>query len=330
MDGSLKRNNTMTRKLRAITEAAKDQLLEEIGRLNMLKYLDEAVASIAEGKLKAADLNACVMVCSKLHQRYANFSSLLGPVLAKLATGGPASDTGEPISVQQRKLKLRLLAELVFVSVVDDEKLLVNAVRELSSAADPSSVVEGGGGALAILASFAKNCASDLFSNEVSPLSGEHIATLKRCLESCFESAKQMLHKEHDRLETIERENSHAMDTRGEISSEASAAYERARNSFDSLHRNVSMLAEGLDKEMPQISPDEQVFRPSNMTVFFFFFCFFQTHELIDCFPLIRRTVSRRTVWSRLIAMDLEMLHATSSRCGTMRYLGISMKILFS
>lgn len=163
LDGSLKRNNAMTRKLRSISDSNRHTILTELHRLNMSKYLDEAVQSVAEGKLRAADISAAVAIVSSLHQTYSSFTSMLAPKLAKLATGGCSLETGEPLSANQRKVKLRLLAELVLVGAVDDASLLVHAVKDLCSATiEPASAGTGGGAHLAVAASFSKHCVPDL------------------------------------------------------------------------------------------------------------------------------------------------------------------------
>lgn len=58
-------------------------------------------------------------VCSQLHQTHADFAPALVPALARVipaagaATGG---EGGEPLSALSRRLKLRLLTELVLVA----------------------------------------------------------------------------------------------------------------------------------------------------------------------------------------------------------------------
>jgi regulator of nonsense transcripts 2 len=277
-DSSLKRNNAMSRKLRSITSTSKQQIEEELPKLNLSKYLDEAVSSIAEGRLKPSDLPAAVSICSALHLTYPSFASLLAPQLAKLATGGSALDSGEPLPASQRKVKLRFLAELVLVHVVHDASLLVNAVKDVCSAhVEPSGAGTGGGAHLSVAASFSKHCAPHLIgtstsgspneryddaeSEDCSLLSREHRAALFRALESCFEHARMTLLDEHCQLEAAEREAARQDELRGDDS--AMAAHERERRSFEQLWKNVSMLAEGIGKEMPQIS--DQVCWPRDL-----------------------------------------------------------------
>jgi hypothetical protein len=66
---------------------------------------------------------------------------------------------------------------------------------------------------------------------------------------------------EHCQLEAAEREAARQDELRGDDS--AMAAHERERRSFEQLWKNVSMLAEGIGKEMPQIS--DQVCWPCDL-----------------------------------------------------------------
>jgi hypothetical protein len=106
------------KKLRGVTDEGRDALLRDLRAVNLSKYVTEAAAALAEGRHKAGDVWAAVEVASELHRTYAEFGGLLGPALAKLvpaagaATGG---EGGEPLPPLQRRLKLRLLTELVLV-----------------------------------------------------------------------------------------------------------------------------------------------------------------------------------------------------------------------
>ncbi len=117
-DSSIKRNTALMKKLRAVTDDGRDALLRDLRAVNLSKYVTEAAAALAEGRHKAGDVWAAVEVASELHRTYAEFGGLLGPALAKLvpaagaATGG---EGGEALPPLQRRLKLRLLTELILV-----------------------------------------------------------------------------------------------------------------------------------------------------------------------------------------------------------------------
>ena len=62
LDSGVKKNTTLVKKLRQVTEDIKTSLLEEIRRTNQTKYVDEAVAAFVESNFKAKDLPAILQV----------------------------------------------------------------------------------------------------------------------------------------------------------------------------------------------------------------------------------------------------------------------------
>ena len=90
LDSSMKRNTALLRKLKQLSEEARQGLVDEVAKTNQSKYVAEAVAAVAEAPIKLKDVNAAVQVCSMLHQRYAEFAGLLVEVLAKVCSAKPA------------------------------------------------------------------------------------------------------------------------------------------------------------------------------------------------------------------------------------------------
>ena len=159
MDSSIKRNTALTKKLGKITEEGRAGIIDDLRKVNISKYVTEAVAATVETKLKAADVPAAVEVISILHQTYADFSTPLAESLprficpgakafaptaaaalaaAAAAAAAAATDGGAPAEVptpMQRRLKLRLLAELHLVGVVPSAGPVHKCVVELSKEA---------------------------------------------------------------------------------------------------------------------------------------------------------------------------------------------------
>ncbi|CAN7984361.1 unnamed protein product, partial [Ixodes pacificus] len=77
LDSNLRKNTAFVKKLKTITEAQRDSLMKDMSGLNLTKYISEAAAAIVEAKLKMSDVQTAVLVCSALHQRYAEFSTQL-------------------------------------------------------------------------------------------------------------------------------------------------------------------------------------------------------------------------------------------------------------
>lgn len=75
-DSSIKKNSAFVKKLRNnLFEANRAALLLEIKKLNLTKYIPEAVSSLAAlSKLKKADIPTAVEVAVALHQTYEEFT----------------------------------------------------------------------------------------------------------------------------------------------------------------------------------------------------------------------------------------------------------------
>ena len=74
MDSSIKRNTALTKKLSKITEETRASILDDLSKVNISKYVTEAVAATVEGKLRAADVPAALEIVSKLHRVYPDFA----------------------------------------------------------------------------------------------------------------------------------------------------------------------------------------------------------------------------------------------------------------
>ena len=66
-----------------MTESQRLSLIKEFNTLNLTKYVGEVATSIAEAKLKMADIGCAIHMCSLVHQRYAEFSSHLLQAIQK-------------------------------------------------------------------------------------------------------------------------------------------------------------------------------------------------------------------------------------------------------
>jgi hypothetical protein len=121
------------RKVKAIGEQ-KDavELVREIDKLNLTRYISEIVASLLETKLaKASDVTKCVQIAARMHQLYADFTPKLVAGLTAVLAPKAKNDKGEDIEPQQARAVLRLLTELVMVGVLVDPVTVTNHIRRL-------------------------------------------------------------------------------------------------------------------------------------------------------------------------------------------------------
>lgn len=77
LDSSIKKNSAFVKKLKVFTESQKGQILNEIDKLNLTKFISEVASSIIEAKLKLSDIPAVIEICTKLNQNYKDFSKKL-------------------------------------------------------------------------------------------------------------------------------------------------------------------------------------------------------------------------------------------------------------
>ncbi|GFR49426.1 hypothetical protein Agub_g11483, partial [Astrephomene gubernaculifera] len=81
-------------------------------------------------------------------------------------------------------------------------------------------------------------------------------AQVTRVLDRALDSAASALSEDHRQLAALEAEHAALVNTRGDLPAEAAAEYERRRKAYESLHRAVSSLAEGLRRELPALAED--------------------------------------------------------------------------
>lgn len=62
LDSSIRRNTTVIKKLKQITEEQREGLLEDLRSINLSKFVSEAVGAICDAKLRSSDIQAAVQV----------------------------------------------------------------------------------------------------------------------------------------------------------------------------------------------------------------------------------------------------------------------------
>ena len=134
-------------------------MCKDVAALNLSRYVDEIVAAILEvlaaPKTKLVDVPGIALVCSAMHERYADFCpALVAGLVATIRSsggsggggsgkkGGGGGDGGAAGSPKHRRVCMRLLAEFVLLGMIQgqDVKALVKSISE-ASGAPPSSEV---------------------------------------------------------------------------------------------------------------------------------------------------------------------------------------------
>ncbi|CAN4106404.1 unnamed protein product [Withania somnifera] len=269
LDSSIKRNTAVIKKLKQINEEQREGLMEELRSVNLSKFVSEAVTAICDAKLRAADIQAAVQICSLLHQRYKDFSPSLVQGLMKVFFPGKAAedvDLEKNARAMKKRSTLKLLLELYFVGVVDDTGIFVNIVKDLTGVEhlkDRDATQTN----LSLLASFARQGRYLLGL----PLAGQDIrgelfkalnvtTDQKRFFSEAFQTyhdaSVELLQSEHASLRQIEHENEKILSAKGELNEEIASTYEKLRKAYDQLYRGISVLAEALDMQPPVMPED--------------------------------------------------------------------------
>ncbi|CAI9767454.1 unnamed protein product [Fraxinus pennsylvanica] len=269
LDSSIKRNTAVIKKLKQINEEQREGMMDELRGVNISKFVSEAVTSICDAKLKAADIQAAVQICSLLHQRYKDFSSsLVQGLLRTFLPGKPPEDLdGDKNSrAMKKRSTLKLLLELYFVGVVEDSSIFTNIIKDLTST-EHFKDRDAAQTNLSLLASFARQgrCLLGL------PLTGQDILEeffkglnitaeqkkfFRKAFQMYYDAAVELLQAEHASLRQMEHENAKILNAKGELSEENATSYEKLRKSYEHLYRGISSLAEALDMQPPVMPED--------------------------------------------------------------------------
>ncbi|CAM8920380.1 unnamed protein product [Rhodiola kirilowii] len=274
LDSSIKRNTAVIKKLKQINEEQKDGLLDELRSVNLSKFVSEAVAAICEARLKSADIQAAIQICSLLHQRYKDFSQTLAQGLLKVFSHGKSVEDVESdknMKAMKKRSTLKLLVELFFVGVIEDSSIFNNIIKDLTSAEhfrDRDTTQTN----LSLLASFARQgriflglplSGHDIHEEFFKALSitAEQKKLIRKAFLAYFDAVVELLQSEHSSLRQMEHENAKVLNAKGELSDDAASSYEKLRKSYDQLYRNISSLAEVLDMQPPAMPEDSHTTR---------------------------------------------------------------------
>ncbi|KAK8675079.1 hypothetical protein V6N13_033151 [Hibiscus sabdariffa] len=274
LDSSIKRNTAVIKKLKQINEEQKEALMEELRNVNLSKFVSEAVSAICDAKLKSSDIQAAVQICSLLHQRYKDFSPSLVQGLLKVFFPGKSGDdldADRNLKAMKKRSTLKLLLELYFVGVIEENGIFISIIKDLTST-DHLKDRDATQTNLTLLASFARQ--GRVFLG--LPISGQEILdeffkglgitadqkkTFRKAFNVYYDAVTELLQSEHVSLRQMEHENAKILNAKGELSEENASSYEKLRKSYDHLYRNVSSLAEALDMQPPAMPEDSHTTR---------------------------------------------------------------------
>ncbi|XP_041998089.1 regulator of nonsense transcripts UPF2-like [Salvia splendens] len=274
LDSSIKRNTAVIKKLKQINEEQREGLMDELRGVNLSKFVSEAVAAICDAKLKAADIQSAVQICSLLHQRYKEFAPSLVQGLLKVFVLGKSVedlDADKNSRAMKKRSTLKLLLELYFVGVIEDTGIFVNIIKDLTS---PEHLKDRDATQtnLSLLASFARQgrfllgfplTEQDILEEFLKRLNitADQKKIFRKAFQTYYDAAVELLLSEHASLRQMEHDNAKILNAKGELSEENATSYEKLRKSYDLLSRGVSSLAEALDMQPPVMPEDSHTTR---------------------------------------------------------------------
>lgn len=268
LDSSLRRNTAFVKKLRNLTESQKDSLTKDIQSLNLSKYIGEAAAALTEAKLKMSDINCAILICSLLHQRYADFSACLMENWQKYLL---FKKDEKIANLSKYRVDLRFFAELVSVGLFTEKEGLPVLANQLSILVNSDKEEHNN---LSIISSFCKHCGDDyvgIVPRRYRILAEKHNLEIARSkmlkperqkacrnlLKDYYTTLCKHLKKLHKELKMIERQNRKILQTKGELSNERKENYEAAIINYQKLQQNTHTLADLLDEEIPDLPEEE-------------------------------------------------------------------------
>ncbi|KAL1487315.1 hypothetical protein MTO96_008098 [Rhipicephalus appendiculatus] len=268
LDSNLRKNTAFVKKLKTISEAQRDSLLKDMAGLNLTKYISEVAAAIVEAKLKMSDIQTAVIVCSSLHQRYAEFSTQL---LENWLKALPLKKDDKATNLSKIRVDLRFFAELIACGVFTQKEGLP-VLRNLLTFLTSSDREEHNN--LNILISFCKHCGEDfagLVPRRIRILAQKYIRdvpisdlltpdkqkSLQSILREYYRSLCRHLLRDHQNLRGIEAHNRRVLQTKGELSGEQKEKCEAAHLAFQKLLTGTQQFADVIDEDVPDLPLEE-------------------------------------------------------------------------
>lgn len=282
LDSSMKKNTTFVKKLKTITEQQRDSLTTEFKGLNLTKFIQEAVTSLTEGKMKVADVGAVAALCSLFHQRYVEFTPLFKQCFSKNFEGINCKDDDKAGNVSKLRTSLRLLGELVldgvYISLDEGVTLLRNLLQSIVTS-DKTAFVYA-----PVLLTIVRHCGEDLAGiiprkhrhwkeklnielPSLNVISKEQQSIFLCLFKEYFECMSKHIVTLHKTLQNREKQNQQTIGLKGELPTDRKEAFEKAQKVYEKLLSSANSLAELLDEEMPDLPEDEQNEREEMGTV---------------------------------------------------------------
>lgn len=286
LDSSIKKTTALRRKLVKITSENEDQLLKEMTTLNLTRYINEIVTAILATPLRIIDVPSAVKICSLLHQMYTDFSSEFLPALRKMVLPANKQD-----DLQRKRSALRLLIELFVCGMFNDANgsifcstleaynddfdkdqqssilLILNFVRYGKS--DLLGIKSDSGGRVIVSDDEKQPINNNEMEDDFEPLLSKELQTkLNNTINASYTKIGNYLITLHTDLRNLEKQNHEIEMTKGEVSAEATAEYQKQRSIYEKTVANVTSLSELLQLPFPKLPVEKKMARVEIQSAF--------------------------------------------------------------
>nr|XP_039249832.1 regulator of nonsense transcripts 2-like isoform X1 [Styela clava] len=271
LDSSLKKNTAFVKKLGKLTEQQRSSLEKEFNSLNLTRYIQEVVSTIVDAKLKMSDVPCAVYICSLMHRRYSDFTTLLFQTLRRTFQQRNEDKANLCNIMSKLRTELRFVSELTVAGILTDKGGLTLVYNQLSMMIN---VDKDKHDLLSVVISLCKHCGEDLaglISRKNRTLASKFDIELPRsnvfaaekqkifynALTEYWQSVRDHLLKIHKELKKMDKSNKQILQTKGELHEERSKAFQEKQSSYLKLSMNCNTLADLLDVDVPDLPEDE-------------------------------------------------------------------------
>ncbi|EAT37393.1 AAEL010598-PA [Aedes aegypti] len=268
-DSSLKKNTAFVKKLKQFTASQLDGLLKDMAGLNLTKYISEVSAAIVEAKLKMSDVVPALMLCSKLHQTYAEFSPSFLENWQKILHVKAGEKIGNP---SKMRVDLRFYAELISVGIFSNKVGLPLLGACLTALISQDKDEHSN---LSIILSFCRHCGDEyagLVPKKIMELAkqfevaipssnlltSDKQQNLRNLLKDYYQTVCEHLTNEHKQLQYAEKSRRRMLESKGEVPNEKKEQIEVLQNSYEKLLTSAQTMADLLNETLPELTVEAE------------------------------------------------------------------------
>ncbi|XP_076800221.1 regulator of nonsense transcripts 2-like [Clavelina lepadiformis] len=281
LDSNLKKNTAFVKKLGKLNEQQRTQLSNEFKLLNLSRYIQEVVATLAETKMKMNDIPCAVHLSSLMHQRYQDFTPCLFKALKRIFQTRADDKASLANSMSKVRTDLRFVAELTVAGIFTDKEGLTLIHNQLCAI---SSTDRDKHDLLPVIISLCKYNGEDLaglLSRKSRTLIEKYDLDLPRSqifaadkqkifynvLLEYWNSVKDHLVSMHKDMKALEQRNRHILQSKGELHEDKSKEFSDKQEAYQKLLFNANSLADLLDVDAPDLPESDPTVREEESSI---------------------------------------------------------------